>query len=611
MRVGCNWLRVLNRFVVLPAGLITWLAPSYALRDDVSFSADNIEKQIAQDLLRHAQDLRTAFDHVKTDTKLSRSLQLHFAANHFVAACGIADSAVRELAHDEIQLKPVGKLAKSGDFFASADSRWLVKAVSSGEKSKLKELGNFKAKQTEHSAEFCSAFNKSLLVPIPLAFTGTNRRPYLVMRNETERLANRTWPEWQIKKCFDVKPLPNLSEQLAQLIISLSTGWLSSFAPLSEWDGWDDFKDALRRDSQVLTSFSVVDFSLFIHVLQRNSVVHESSPGLEPSARLDGCIVEPSQAAMVCFAILDYLVVFGAGRKVESSLKSDKFQAYGEKMMHAVGCLGNLKGKDCQAYHDYGTVLEAGNAEAKAALLGSETFRRNYACQVERPMLRYEHKRADGFGIKGAGADEVISTIRVADEPIPKSVRVVPEWSEEIVVTLPEELHGDSWSYNGVGYDPHVASWLQEAVSSKNGGHVVAAGYEQRLDDELGQPGQGFRLHSEELAACKEGIRLFATRSWRGQTSHQDLGNVVWSPSSNSVFVVRGKNWFYSVSKIATEMRKNHCFMQLRFFRCQASDGKRTVFDYKTSFGSLEVLQVMPSASSGADFKIYRKMVKP
>jgi len=586
---------MVNGIAILLAVLTAWPAPGYAARDKADFAHGGIEEQIAWELMRYASLLQQALA-AKEKATLAKMLQLQFQQNQFFATCGVSGSAVRELAGDELQLRTVGKLAKSGNFFVSTDRRWLVKAVSLAEKSKLAELGKVAITQTEYSD--CSGFNHSLLLPIPLSFIGTNRKAYLVMRNETERLANRIWPEWQVAQIFDVKPLPNLAGQLAELIITLSTGWLGSFEPLSTWDGWDDVSNALHRDCRLLTWYKVVDFSLFIHVLQRTSATHNSAPDLSAT---DGCITEPSQAAVVCFAILDYLLPFGYSRRLESLFKGDKFHDYGEKMMHAFACIGDLNGKDCQAYHDYGTITSAGKEDAKVALLGSESFRQNYECQVERPKLRYEHK----FFTPEGGFGSVI-TSRVEDEPLETSD--VDRWSDEVTEMLPAVLHGNGWVYDGSGYDANVSSWLQEAVSSSNRGQVVASGYEQLLEQGLGQLEKEFELHEEELDACKRGIELFATSSWNGYKSHKDLGNIIWSSRSNSIFVVRGKSKLYSNSKYLTEMRKRHCFMLLRFFRCRALDGKKTSFDYMTSFGSLEVLQVVPSVSSGHDFKVFRKM---
>jgi len=590
---------------VLLAGLITWSTPGCAFRDEASLAAEGIEHQLAEELSYHAEDLQKAFELVKKNEDLSVWLQLQLKQNQLFATCGLSDSAVDDLARDKLQLRPVGKLAKSGDFFASTDSRWLVKAVSTGEQSKLAELGNVEIQRTEYLD--CSGFNHSLLIPIPVAFTCTDGRPFLVMQNETDRLASLAVPEWQIRQSFDVKPLPNLSEQLASLIITLSTGWLGSLVPLSAWDGWEDVKNALQHDCHFLAHYNVVDFSLFVHVLHRASVAQASSSSSQSLSAKDGCITEPSGAAVVCFAILDYLVAFTAGRKLESSVKGDKFQAYGENMMHAFACIGALNGTGCEAYHDYGSILRAGDAEAKAAFLGSETFGQTYECQVEQPKLRYQNMRLMGGG---SGFGSVLKEIQ--DEPVEMSFNTfeVQVYSHEVVQLLPAVMHGDGWSYNGIGYDANVSLWLQEAVSSNNGGHVIASGYEQLLEHELGRSETGFQLHEEELAACTQGIKLFATSSWRGQNKkHQGLGNVVWSPRSSSVFVVRGKNKLYSNSNVVTDMRKDHCFMLLRFFRCQASDRKRAMFDYKTSFGSIEVLQVLPSASSGADFEVFRRKV--
>jgi len=604
---------MMNSLAVFVAGLIRWPIPGYVVRFEAgfasaerfeaSFASADIEKQIADELRRQALVLRGALKTVKPNTLntvktntylLSHGARPIFTRNQFFATCGLSGSAVRELAGGELQLRALGKLAKSGDFLVSTDRRWLLKAVSFDEEAKLKELGTVDVSQTEYSD--CYGFNHTLLLPIPLAFIGTNRKAYLVMQNETELLANRIRPGWQVAQVFDVKPLPNLAGQLAELVSTLSTaGWLGSFGPLSTWDGWDDVSNALHRDCQLLTLYNVVDFSLFIHILQRTSVTHSSFPDLSVN---DGCITESSRAAIVCFAILDYLLPFGKRRWVESYFKGDKFQDYGEKMRHAFACIGDLNGKGCQAYHDYSTILNAGVARDKAALLGSQTFRHNYVCQVERPKLRYEHKMFV--------AQDVVA-FAIKDEPPIKGVHENERmWSDEVVELLPQALHSSNWSYDGTGYDPNVSSWLQGVVSSENGAHVVASGYEQLLEHGLEHPEKGFHLYKKELAACKEGIELFARRSWSGRNKHNGLGNIIWSPQSNSLFVVRGKNKLYSNGKVVTGMRQNHCFMLLRFFRCQPLEGKRTIFDYKTSFGSLEVLQVMPHASSD-DFEVFRK----
>mmetsp|Transcript_95820 Transcript_95820/g.189937 ORF Transcript_95820/g.189937 Transcript_95820/m.189937 type:complete len:599 (-) Transcript_95820:167-1963(-) len=592
---------MVNSFAVLAAGLIAWPAPVCSVRDD-SVSSDGgmgIEERLAAEVQQHAQLLQAALSRLDADAddaKLSVTEQRAFTDNLLFAMCGLSDSSVRELADDALQLRAVGKLAKSGNFFASTDSRWLVKGVSLGEQSKLIELGHAWDDIYNHSD--CHGFNLGILLPIPLTFI-TDRQPYLVMRNETKQLENRTWPEWQVTQAFDVKPLPNLSEHLANLIITLTTGWLGSFAPLSRWDGWDAIKTRLHRDCMLLTSYGVVDFSLFIHVLQRTrlTVVNKSSTDL--SAK-DGCIVEPSHAAIVCFAVLDYLMQFSSSRKLESRFKADKFQDYGEKMVHAFACIGDVNSKGCEAYHDYGAIETASVKEAKVTFLGSETFGKTYECQVGRPKLRYEI-------ITMVGGGTPIFMSKIEDKPvIRESLDLTVTSSKEIAVLLPEVLQIDGLSHDGTTYDANIASWLQEAVSSNNGGHIVSSDYEQFLEDGLGQPEQGFQLDDRELAACKKGIKVFATNSWRGRTNHKDLGNVVWSPQTKSIFVVRGKNKLYSNSEAVLKMRKKHCFMLVRFFRCQEKGKKRAIFDYKTSFGSIEVLQVIPSASSGDDFNIFR-----
>lgn len=134
--------------------------------------------------------------------------------------------------------------------------------------------------------------------------------------------------------------------------------------------------------------------------------------------------------------------------------------------MHAFACIGDLNGEGCEAYHDYSAILGAGDAQGKAALLGSQTFRQNYVCQVERPKLLYEHKTLVG---------DTIVPVTIHDVPgNRKLIGATKTWSDESVQLLPEAMHSNSWSYNGIGYDANVTAWLQDAVSSNSGGHVVA-----------------------------------------------------------------------------------------------------------------------------------------
>lgn len=271
-------------------------------------------------------------------------------------------------------------------------------------------------------------------------------------------------------------------------------------------------------------------------------------------------------------------------------------------MMQAFDCIGDLSAKGCQVYHDYSSIFNAGKAGEKTALLGSGTFREKYECRVDRPKLQYYHKVLSMVSTSSGYATRVKSEL-VDEPPAPASDH---EWSEEVAQLVPEVLIGDGWSHDGSEYDASVSGWLQEAVSS-GGARVVASGYGQLLEHGHDEAQEALQLQPKEMAACKSGIEAFATSSWKGYDKHRDLGNVIWSPQANSIFVVRGKNSFYSNSPSVTEMRQEHCFMLVRFFRCQASDGQQTVFDYSRKFGDLEILQVTPSASSGDDLRVYRQ----
>jgi len=431
----------------------------------------------------------------------------------------------------------------------------------------------------------------------------------LVMRNETQRLEELGAQYWQVLPPFDVKPLPNLSDDLPKLVERLMGPWIGSLVPLKDWLNWEALRSRLKLDFELLGNHELVDFSLFVHVLRPTMPTSEqpTSGGLAEEA---GCILEPLRRAMVCFSILDFLLRLSVGRKLESKSKEDKFAGYVYKMLQAVDCFGELHGNGCERYRDYGTILDAGNDDEKGALVGTASFSKEYACMVERPVLRYALSRwsvAPKAGRMGRSKGKAVVRLPtvITDKPWRRSKDGVFAHGQERVEMAPEPLQ--SLSYEGSAYEPSVAGFLKDMCAQVNGAHVAGHDFVRILEDEH-KSSALLSLSEDEVDACKKGILEFATSSM-GWQKHENLGNVLWSPQRRSLLVVRGKSKLYSRDKVAMNMKSQHCFMLTRFYRCRAANGARMIFDYTQKFGSVEVLQVVPSVAA-PELATYRKIVE-
>lgn len=70
--------------------------------------------------------------------------------------------------------------------------------------------------------------------------------------------------------------------------------------------------------------------------------------------------------------------------------------------------------------------------------------------------------------------------------------------------------------------------------------------------------------------------------------------------SDGAVVVVRGAPmlWGHSHDQTVVAMREDGCFYKSLLFRCQPIAGGRMVFDWKHTFGALEILVVSASELS-------------
>lgn len=485
------------------------------------------------------------------------------------------------LAEKPLVLHDVGKLAKGGNFLVSDDKRVLVKHVASVESTVLSSWTE-KGIMT-HNYDDCETFEKSLILPVPLTFYAN--KPYIVMFNKTAQLEDLAGSHWKVKTSYDIKPLPNLSKGLIQILKAFMEGWGKDLPKLNEWLGWKDVEQLLFRDVNALKESNVVDYSFFVHViLPSESATAPSPSGLSSS---NGCIQEPTGKAIVCFNILDFLTGLTTKRQLESSWKAGKFDEYAGKLWWAFECFGDLSAHNCKTYQEYLSIKTAANkAEAKVAFVATSSFRETYECKVDEPYLALEDR--DGV------LNEVL-------------------WG----YTRPGEFEEDD-SYEVGSYASSVAKYLSEAVSLDEGAEIVRDDYKGYMDFEFdGSKSYQCALNqtamidaSSSLKVCKERVYDFATLSrglLRNQRIHEDLGNVIWNPELKSIVVVRGApqyvKFLYSHSGIVADMLREMCVMKARFFHCRQIPGnKGAMYDYQLSFKDLEILQVFPGHINEEEF---------
>lgn len=517
--------------------------------------------------------------------------------------CGPAFQALPGLAAGPVALHELGFLASGGVFWATDDGQTLVKSV---DRVEADELARWCSEDVVASAySSCDQFASTLLMPYPLRFDGADGQTWVAMENETWRMERVAGPSLRVEGVFDLKPLPNLSKGLAAILDELARGFLAGLPPLASWRGWAIVREQLSRDAALLSSAGVVDFSLFAHILRpaAEGDAVPLPPALSPES---GCIIAPEGEAIVCFKILDYLMPYSFFRKVESSVKGQKFDEYSSKFLRAIDCLGDLTAQGCESYKEYLSILDADASEKKSAFIGTKSFGDGYECEAKSPYLVY--RVTYPFAHR-----EVTRTYEYpVDQVSEYGARMGPAAQHSVAGML-----GDI-PYNGTGFSSNLAKALREIASPESGARVVGpdfygllnVSHEQSKTFAARDSGTAWALSPSALARCGAGVKDFATAGafgfWR---KHKDLGNVMWSPSSDGVIVARGTAFGDSHEGVAMHIRKHRCFLDTLWLNCRPIEGRRVQFDYKTYFGSLEILLVSPRQYSGRDFRLWADAV--
>jgi len=516
--------------------------------------------------------------------------------------CGPAFQALPVLAAGPVALNELGFLASGGLFWATDDGQTLVKSI---DKVEADELARWRSEHVVSNVyPTCDAFASTLLLPYPLRFDGADGQTWVAMENETWRMERTAGPGWRVGGVFDLKPLPNLSKGLAAILKELIQGLLAGLPHLASWQGWAAVREQLSRDAALLSSAGVVDFSLFAHLLLPTENKGAADPALVPPAlsAASGCIVAPKGEAILCLKVLDYLMPYSFFRMLESSVKGQKFDNYSSKFLHAVDCLGDLGAQGCESYNEYLSILHAGSSELKSTFIGTKTFADGYECEAKSPYLVY--KVTYPFAHR--------KVTRTHKEPLDLyteyGARMVPAVQQSITSML-----GDT-SYNGTGFSNNLAKAVREIASPESGARVVGpdfygllnVSHEQSKAFAARDSGTGWALTPGALARCGAGVKDFATAGafgfWR---KHTDLGNVMWSPSSERVIVARGTALSDTHVFAVLNMRERLCFLDTLWLDCRPIESRRVQFDYKTFFGPLEILLVSPRQYSGRDFQLW------
>jgi hypothetical protein len=500
-------------------------------------------------------------------------------------------------------------LAKGGRFFTSPDSRLLVKGISFEEYDELKAF--VREKSVDKFYGDCDSFSRALLLPAQLSFVGTNGIPFIVMENETARLQETAGPEWYVDASYDLKPLPSLSKGLANLLRAMLEGWLAQVPPLGEWSGWKKVRELLVRDLALLKDRQLVDFSLFVHLLRP---VGSASPRLPPGLSSGhGCIGEFHGAAIACFRILDFATPYTTLRSLESRWKKDKFDDYTGKFLKQFDCLGSMLQDGCQSYSGHASLESMSGllrSSRKSAFIGSKAFADNYECRAEAPYLKYVQHLA---GRRNCGGRRYCT--KTMDHP-----RWIGSSAISKMLPVKWDFAPDGWnvSVQEQGYSAAYARNLKLLVSPDTGTQSVGGAYAEEVKyvhaktkvlAAIESNAKHF-LPNQSLTRCLDATSDFATASLNPLTKvHKELNNVLWSPEAKTVVVVRGKNKFRSLDRIAREMRQKLCFLRTVFLRCRNKEGSRTFFDYGSSYGDLEVLLMAADSYSPSDFRAWSRSV--
>jgi len=526
----------------------------------------------------------------------SRDVLLHAHYIKDAQNFGRPDRLARNLARGPPLLISVGKLAKGGTFFRTADRRFLVKGISSDEAEAIDSWADKDLLEEEYGT--CKTFSSATrLLPHILRFKDGTGQTYLVMQNETMRLQELFGNSWEISKSFDVKPLPSVSDDLVPFLTELETCKIGkdgkAGCELLNWKGWGTIRNQLLTDVRFLDKADVVDYSFFIHILDRKNsqqemLLDESSVEQELPP---GCILRPERDKAICFGIIDYATYYSFGRTLESVYKGDKFYHYGSKFLQAFDCLGDLSIKGCHLYGDL-TLLKNANSPHTRYLnyLRSETFRTQYECKARAPIMKW-------VAVAGANPMIVNRPSPPITQPFTEMENSNSSWVDRERNIVPHIDVVSNLISNSILVNEHFEKYMNQAHNSSMSEARVEKLY-----------GKGTRpLETWRLEKCKEGIMKFSTGAgWFFQSDREHVKDIVWTPATQSVIAIRAKPVGSDFDDKLTEMRFKECFLKATKFRCSPKTGSKVMFDYKTRFGAFEILMVEADKYS-ADFKPWSK----
>jgi len=487
--------------------------------------------------------------------------------------CLLPSAQIDELAKAPAGLVSVGKLAKGGSFMTTASRATIIKSVPAGETQVLKTW--VEKDMVRHYFGSCDKLSESLLVPVPLVVPH-RKLSYLVMPNATYWLEKASKGMFSISHVYDIKPLPNLSEGLVQMLRDMREGWGYLLPRLQTWQGWTTVRNLLHRDLELLEDsknqlgFEVVDFSLFVHVLEREPHFRSDVPELTPQK---GCIEEPQTRTFVCFKLLDYLTAYSSLRQWESYLKKDKFVNYAQKTLHAFDCIGNLKANSCDRYSTYTQVKEAidSNKNEKLAFIGSPEFRDNYRCSLQMPVTI-----GNKVGMKPASLN-------------------LPRFDEGDSIGVRKRRSYAQYLYHLVR---QWATTYSEAADAEVGPDFAEALLVRHESAKFEAARRVAAWPLEDLRPCINGIHNFATQTWglHKEKKYLDLNNVLWLSHHDSVLVARGNPTGYSHSTAVKKMHANKCYLRTYFFDCsmisESESSTRVQLTYNKHFSQVQVMQV-------------------
>jgi len=537
--------------------------------------------------------------------------------------------------HPEVELQSIvestheicalGKLAKSGNFFASADGTILVKRIETAEAQVLSDFGDESFRWDSPSSGkavysgACPSFAKTLFTPMLTTFL-YGSLPYVVMPNLTHYFSQAAPSNWAVQVAYDVKPLPNLGEGVVKLVKGLRHGWGKGLQKMIEWEAWNEVRHQLEKDVAFLED-RVVDFSLFVHVIEAVNVAEDVPAELSPAdvpAELSpgkGCIVDPSRTKIVCFRILDYLTPRSWKRDLESQYKASKFDHYAKKFMIAFDCFGDIERSDCGSYKALASISEAmevSKAMAKGVLIGTKAFAAAYTCKDQTPFLQYREVSTSSFPMKKT---------TFGDE-----LHIIPHENNKAVIL--SNKHYDSVGAEVAFHHSNEISepvkWLQSIASIETGTEYVRkfCTCENCTDFECAKyvleyasPLTDERLGDAEYSSlhrCAQMVNSFSTESYRNSGDEKkEMHNVLWAPERNRMIAVRGLpqvplvNYSHYVHRTVLERgRLENCFLKMHYLRCEPKDSQGVYFNYQQHFGTLEVM-VLYGSEYSTDLSVY------